>query len=123
MNRGRTSAISRTAVRILEGMEGVGSSGWDDNVLVLILRGESADSTHIGLKFGRIPFHKLHEIPGVCGEEYFMAIFEFRGKILTGEIVIQLYKYSHSLCEEPIRGSKKSRNGQLEESEVGSEEL
>jgi hypothetical protein len=51
-----------------------------------------------------------------------MTIFEFRSKILTGEIVIQLYEYDHSLSYKLIRGCK-SFNGQLEELEVGTEEL
>ena len=109
-------------MRILEGMEGVGSSGWN-GFLVLIARRGSTKETHIGLKFGGIPFHELHEVPGVCGKEYFMAIFEFWSKILAGEIVIQLHKYDHGLCNQSIRGNKKARNGQLEESEVGSEKL
>jgi hypothetical protein len=52
-----------------------------------------------------------------------MAIFEFWSKILAGEIVIQFYKYGHILGDGAIRSRKKSRDGQLEESEVGSEEL
>jgi hypothetical protein len=123
MRRRHTSAISRTAVRILEGIEGVSSSGWDDNVLSPDHEMRERRGTHIGLKCGRVPFHKLHEVPSVCSKEYFMAIFEFWSKILASEIVMQIYKYGHSLGEESIRGSKKSRNGQLKESEVGSKEL
>lgn len=91
-------------------MEGVGSSGWNDNGLVPIaIRGCSED-THICLKFGGAPFHQLHEVTRFWSEEYFMTIFEFRSKILAGEIVIQLYEYGHSLSDELIRG-RKSFNG------------
>jgi len=75
-------------VRILDGIEGVGSSGWDDSVLVAARR--DAEGTHISPKLGGIPFHELHEVTFVRSKEYFVAILEFRGEILTGEIVKQL---------------------------------
>jgi hypothetical protein len=119
--RRRTSAISRTAVRILEGREGVGSSDWNDSVPIAT-RG-NAEDTHICMKLGRIPFHKLHEVPRLGRKEYFVAILKFRSEILAGEIVKQLHKYGHSLSEQWIWGCEKSRDRQLEEAKVRSEEL
>jgi len=104
--RRRTSAISRIAVRILEGMEGVGSSGWSDSVLITTR--VSADDTHICLELRRIPFHKLHEVPRLRSKEYLVVVLEFRREILAGEIVEQLHKYSHSLSQQWIGGCEKS---------------
>jgi hypothetical protein len=83
----------------------------------------SAEDTHICLKLGRIPLHKLHEVPRLRSKEYSVAILKFRSEILAGEIVKQLHEYCRSLSKQWIGGCEKSRNRQLKEREIGSEEL
>jgi REP element-mobilizing transposase RayT len=75
------------------------------------------------MKLGRIPFHKLHEVPRLRSKEYFVIILKFRREILAGEIVEQLDEYGHSLSEHWIWGCEKSRDRQLEEAKVRSEEF
>lgn len=87
-------------------MEGVGSSGWDE--LVPIAAQGSAEETHISIELGRIPFHKLHEVPRFCSKEHFVAILKFRREILAGEIVKQFHEYGHSLSKQWIWGCEKS---------------